>query len=179
MTLASWPPSEPIETSRLVLEPLRVEHAEEMAPVLDDQSLHAYTGGRPATLEQLRNRYARQALGHSPDGTHGWFNWVVRVRATGSAVGYVQASSHADGDRISSQIAWVIAQPEQGRGYAGEAAAAMGGWLRSHGTAVLVAHIHPDHRASIRVAERIGLTPTDVVVDGETRWVTARAHPRG
>jgi len=33
--------------------------------------------------------------------------------------------------------------------------------------------VHPEHRASIRVAERLGLTATDIVVDGETRWTTA------
>jgi len=35
----------------------------------------------------------------------------------------------------------------------------------------LVAHIHPDHLASARVAERLGLAPTDAVQDGEVRWV--------
>ncbi|MGZ4602692.1 MAG: GNAT family N-acetyltransferase [Kineosporiaceae bacterium] len=39
---------------RLDLEPLRVEHAEEMAPLLDDPELHRFIGGEPARLEQLR-----------------------------------------------------------------------------------------------------------------------------
>ena len=34
----------------------------------------------------------------------------------------------------------------------------------------LVADVHPEHTASQRVAQAIGLTPTDEVVDGEDRW---------
>jgi RimJ/RimL family protein N-acetyltransferase len=38
----------------------------------------------------------------------------------------------------------------------------------------LEASIHPEHVASQRVAARIGLLPTDTLVDGEIRWVTPR-----
>ncbi len=34
----------------------------------------------------------------------------------------------------------------------------------------LVADVHPEHTASQRVAQAIGLAPTDEVVDGEVRW---------
>ena len=36
-----------LESERLVLEPLRVEHAEELAPLLDDPRLHEFIGGDP------------------------------------------------------------------------------------------------------------------------------------
>jgi hypothetical protein len=32
--------------------------------------------------------------------------------------------------------------------------------------------MHPEHQASMRVAEHLGLAPTEVVVDGEVRWAT-------
>jgi hypothetical protein len=51
--------------ARLVLEPLRLEHADEMAPLLDDSRLHTLTGGRPATLDELRETYAQQVAGRS------------------------------------------------------------------------------------------------------------------
>ncbi len=38
-----------LRASRLDLEPLRVEHAQEMAPLLEDAGLHLYVGGQPAT----------------------------------------------------------------------------------------------------------------------------------
>jgi RimJ/RimL family protein N-acetyltransferase len=168
-----WPAAELIETARLTLEPLRVEHAVEMAPLLDDAGLHVYIGGLPATADELTARYRRQSVGWSPDATQGWLNWVVRDRATGAAVGTVQATISRDGQRQSADLAWVIASRYQGQGYASEAAAAMVGWLDQHGGPTLTAHVHPDHQASIRVAERLGLTATPTVVDGEIRWATA------
>jgi RimJ/RimL family protein N-acetyltransferase len=43
-------------------------------------------------------------------------------------------------------------------------------WLCRHGVEALVAHVHPTHEASVRVARYLGLTPTDLVEDGEIRW---------
>ena len=34
----------------------------------------------------------------------------------------------------------------------------------------VVAHMHPDHVASQRVAAALGLRPTDRLVDGEVEW---------
>jgi RimJ/RimL family protein N-acetyltransferase len=169
---SDWPSAEVIETARLTLEPLRVEHAGEMAPLLDDENLHVYTGGHPATLEELQVRYQRQATGRSPDGEQGWLNWVVRHRRSGAAVGTVQASIRGDAERLTADLAWVTTTGHQRQGYATEAAAAMAAWLRHHGVQALTAHIHPEHQASRRVAERLGLTPTETTINGETRWAT-------
>lgn len=62
---------------------------------------------------------------------------------------------------------------ERRRGYAREAARSLAGFLRESGRTV-VAHIHPGHLASQRVARATGLAPTgEVRDDGEMRW----AHP--
>jgi RimJ/RimL family protein N-acetyltransferase len=167
-----WPAADVIETARLSLEPLRADHAAEMAPLLDDDALHRYIGGRPATRSELRDRYRRQSAGRSPDGQEGWLNWVVRHRASGTAVGIVQATLRRDGERFTAELGWVIASRYQRRGCAGEAAIGMAAWLGHQGVQRLVAHVHPKHQASIRVAERLGLAPTEVVVDGEVRWAT-------
>src|ERR1700729_1566011 len=87
---------EPLETARLALEPVRPAHADEMAPLLSDRRLYAFTGGIPPTLEELRARYVRQAAGRSPDGVDRWFNWIVRRREGGLAVGFVQAAISED-----------------------------------------------------------------------------------
>ena len=75
--------------------------------------------------------------------------------------------------RPEGLVAWVIATTHQRRGYAGEAAAAMARWLRRQGVRVLAAYVHPEHRASARVAERLGLAATEQRVDGEIRWTGA------
>ncbi|MGH2886699.1 MAG: GNAT family N-acetyltransferase [Solirubrobacteraceae bacterium] len=168
-----WPTAEPIDTARLTLEPLLVEHAREMADVLADPRLYEFVGGTPPSAAQLEARYALQAVGHSPDGRHGWLNWIARERATRAAVGNVQATLTVVEDHVEAEIAWVIGSAYQRRGYATEAAGAMVQWLRSRATNTIVAHIHPDHEASMGVARHLGLTATDVIDGGETRWLSA------
>jgi RimJ/RimL family protein N-acetyltransferase len=164
----------PLCTDRLELEPLRVDHAEEMARVLGDPALHARTGGSPPDLDQLRERYRLQSAGRSPDGSQLWMNWVVRRRDDRAALGYVQATVELAPDG-AAEVAWVVGSPHQGRGYAREAARAMVTWLQDEGVRVVVAHIAPGHAASEAVARAAGLAPTTTVVDGETRWSSEHA----
>jgi RimJ/RimL family protein N-acetyltransferase len=158
--------AEPLRTARLDLEPLRVEHAVEAARVFADERLHTFIGGSPADEAALRERYARQVAGGSPDGRETWLNWMLRRRDTGELVGTVQATV----DDAGADLAWVVAVPHQGQGYAREAALAMADWLRTRGVEHVTAHVHPEHTASAAVARALGLAPTDVVVDGELRW---------
>ena len=83
--------TEVINTERLDLLPLRLEHAEEMATVLSDPALHTFTGGNPDTLKALRSRYRRMVAG-SPDPATTWHNWVIRLRADARLTGTVQAT---------------------------------------------------------------------------------------
>jgi RimJ/RimL family protein N-acetyltransferase len=170
MGLDNWAEAQPLRSERLVLEPLRVEHADEMAPLLDDPTLHTFTGGKPATLQELRSRYAQQVVGQPPDGSQHWLNWIARRRDNGQAVGFVQATiSEQDGD-LTADVAWVIGVSQQRSGYAREAAQLMTDWLRLQHVRLVVAHVHPQHHASNAVARWIGLTPTDTQVEGEVRW---------
>ncbi len=154
---------------RVRLEPLRIGHAEDLMPVLNDAPLHTFTGGMPADLEQLRARFARQVVGQSPDGTQGWLNWLVRGEHA-EALGTVQATiSVVDGEPVA-EVAWVIGTAHQSRGYAQEAAAVMVTWLRQAGARTVIAHVHPEHGASNAVARVLGLGPTATVLDGEVRW---------
>jgi RimJ/RimL family protein N-acetyltransferase len=158
-----------ITTERLSLEPLRVEDAGEMAVVLDDERLHEFTSGRPATVEELRAHYARLVAGPArPDEV--WLNWIVRRRGDSQAVGTVQATLTSRDGRRRASVAWVIGTEWQRQGFASEAARALVQRLRDEGIDEIVAHIHPDHRASAAVAARAGLEPTDDRVDGERVW---------
>ena len=169
----SWPRASSIETERLLLDPLRVDDADPVAAALDDVALHAFIGGAPASAAMLRARFTRQVVGAAPDGSAGWLNWVVRDRATGAVLGTVQATvRHAAAEGPEAEVAWVIATGWQGRGIASEAAVAMADWLREQGVGRLIAHVHPLHHASGGVARRIGLEPTEAMVDGERRWAT-------
>jgi RimJ/RimL family protein N-acetyltransferase len=158
-----------IGTGRLVLSPLRVADADELVGVLGDPALHEFIGGRPDTPEELRRRYAAMVAGPGRPGEV-WRNWVVRRRDDGAAVGTVQATLTRHGEGWRAEVAWVVGVAWQGRGYAVEAARALVGWLEAAGIGEIVAHVHPDHVASARVAAAAGLVATGEEVDGERVW---------
>jgi RimJ/RimL family protein N-acetyltransferase len=159
-------PGPTVRTARLDLVPLAVEHAAEMAEVLSDPALHTFIGGEPSTPEALRSRYERLVAG-SPDPAVLWCNWVLRERTGGHLVGTVQATVSGE----VAEVAWVVGTPWQGRGYAGEAARSLVGHVvRAFPVHTVVAHVHPAHHASAAVATAAGLTRTETLQDGETRW---------
>lgn len=165
-----WPTSQDLYSARLDLERLHVDHADEMAPLLHDRALHTFIGGAPSTQPELGARYRRQSHGRSPDGSQGWLNWVIRRRADGQAVGTVQATVARESTGLIAEVAWVVALPFQNQGYAREGGLAVVTWLREQEVTTVRANVHPEHEASQRVARALGMSPTEVVVDGETRW---------
>lgn len=153
-------------TARLVLSPLEVTDASEMVGVLSDPRLYEFTGGEPPTLDGLEERYRHQVAG-SPHPGESWHNWILRF--DGVAVGFVQATVVGE----TADLAWVVGVQWQRQGFASEASLAMRDWLRDRGVVRLTAHIHPEHVASMAVATRLGLRPTDQLDDeGEQVWTT-------
>lgn len=160
-----------IETERLVLRPLRVSDAHQMVSVLGDASLYEFTGGEPPTLDELIDRYRRQAAGSNKPGEV-WCNWIIRTKIDRRAVGFVQATVIGG----LADVAWVIGVNDQGRGLASEAAASVCEWLTDTGDHRVEAHIHPHHVASQMIAGRIGLVRTgEFDDDGEETWAAVRA----
>lgn len=166
----SWPQADPLDSDRLTLEPLTVDHADEMLTALAPLELYRFTGGEPPTLDELGARYGRQSRGQSEDGSAGWLNWIIRPTSGGPAIGLVQATLGREEDGVVADLAWLITPAEQHRGNAVEAASTVVTWLRSVEVGHIRAFIHPDHIASMRVARRIGLAPTSALVDGEILW---------
>jgi RimJ/RimL family protein N-acetyltransferase len=167
----AWPAAEVIDTVRLRLEPLRVGHAAQAVTVFGDPRLHEWIGGQPASAAELEERYRRQSAGHSPDGTQGWLNWMLRCLSDDQLVGTVQATLSRPGPRrLTAELAWVVGIDYQNKGYAREGALAVSNWLKACGATELVAHIHPGNDASIAVARSLGLTATGVMHDGEILW---------
>jgi RimJ/RimL family protein N-acetyltransferase len=160
--------TEPVTARRLVLVPLSAGHADEMAAVLADLELYAFTGGSPPTRQELGARYQRWISG-SPDPAVSWCNWVIQLCGSGCLAGIVQATISA-GDEPAAEVAWVVGTPWQGQGIATEAARALVAWLGRQSINTVIAHIHPSHQASAAVAAAAGLTPTGQLRDGEMTW---------
>ncbi len=118
--------------------------------MLDDETLHEFTGGQPLTTSEMTEQFKVRVKERSPDGTEVWLNWVIRD--DGEAIGYVQATVGELGSEVTADIAWVVAAPWQGQGFAKEASQAMVDWLIQAGVTVVAANIHPRHDASAAVA---------------------------
>lgn len=161
--------NEPLETARLTLRPLEPADSVEMVEVLADSLLYEFTGGEAPDLDALTHRYRSQVSG-PPDGGEHWYNWIVRRTEDRRAVGFVQATVIGD----EAEVAWLIGVDHQGQGLAVEAAGCMCEWLIGSGIDRIVAHIHPGHIASTKVAQALGLTPTgESDDDGEAIWEMA------
>jgi hypothetical protein len=126
-------------------------------------------GGKPATLQELRSRYARQVVGQPPDGSQHWFNWVVLRRDVGEAVGFVQATVSEENHELTADVPGLSRCPNSAAATR-EGAQLMGDWLRQQHVHLVVAHVHPQHHASNAIARSIGLAPTEMQLDGEVRW---------
>lgn len=154
-------------SDRLRLTPLTVDDAPQMHPVLADPALYVFTGEAVPSLEQLERRYRGQCAG-SPEPGVVWCNWVIRLPEDGRAIGYVQATVTGD----VAVIAWLVGGPWQRQGFATEATIEMCTWLANQGVERLVAHIHPGHHASARIAHALGMTPTaELDGEGERIWI--------
>lgn len=158
-------------TSRLRLTPMVAADVDELFGVLADVRLHRFTGGAPLSQDALRAKVAVWQRRISPDGMERWLNWTIRTTSDDTVVGSVQASVAAG----CATIAYVIGTAYAGQGIASEASRAMCTLLRERlGVEELVAHIHPQHLASQRVARRAGLVPTGSLdADGEEIWRSA------
>ena len=168
-----WPQASVLKSDRFSLEPLAAQHAVEMVTVLASPGLYRFTGGQPPAPDELRARYERQSRGESQDGSAGWLNWIIRPLSGGPATGYVQVTLTREKGDLVADIAWLVAEAGQGCGVATETAGAVVAWLPSIGTRRVQALIHPDHTASARVAQRLGLAQTPTLVDGERLWQAA------
>ena len=83
---------------------------------------------------------------------------MAERRDTRETVGQVQLNN---GPLFpETELGWLLYAGHEGHGFATEAAAALRDWaLGTRGLARLVSYVHPDNRASHRVAERLGGVP--------------------
>ena len=156
-----------LRTDRLDLLPIDRTHAEGLFAVLKDPSLYEFTGGEPPIdASSLARTYEFWENRASPDGTELWFNWAVSLRVHQLLIGYVQAGIHSD----YADMAWVVGSEWQQQGYATEAAKSVLEFLQQNGVREFRASIDPAHQASIKIAERLGLSKTSESYGKELLW---------
>jgi RimJ/RimL family protein N-acetyltransferase len=156
-----------LRTHRLDLTPITRALAPEMFQLLNDSALYEYvTVSPPADVGALARQYESWEGRRSPDESELWLNWALRQKDNKQLIGHLQAGVLVD----HAYLAWILGTRWQHLGYATEAAAAVLDFLLRLGVREIRASINPLHKASIRVAERIGLQGTNDFNDGELIW---------
>jgi RimJ/RimL family protein N-acetyltransferase len=145
-----------LETERLRLRSFRRSDLDDYAALNADPEVLRYLGAGPEPWDRGRSwRHLAFLLGHWRLGGSG--TWAVEHRETGAFLGVIGFSEPEGWP--GCELAWVLSRRFWGHGYATEGARAALGyafavWRREH----VISLIHPENRASIRVAERLGET---------------------
>lgn len=144
-----------LQTQRLVLEPVRPQHAQEAWPHLDDERMWRYfEEQRPATLDALVRLYEKWARG-SPRDDEIWLNWLCRERSSAKLVGSVQATVLLS-ERFSF-VAYAVYPEHRRTGYAREATQAIIAHVEErYGITRFRAEMDKRNEASFRLAESMG-----------------------
>jgi RimJ/RimL family protein N-acetyltransferase len=142
-----------IDTARLRLRPMReADFPQYAATVMSDR---AWAMGGPYGLKAAWGMFCHDVAGW---GLFGMGALTIDRRDTGETLGQVQLNN---GPLFpETELGWLLFDGHEGRGYATEAAAALRDWAFGEGGLDgLVSHVHPENRASARVAERLGGVP--------------------
>lgn len=152
----------PIETPRLLLEPLRAAHASACFNAFAEPRLYRYIDmPMPIDSSDLRRRFTRWIDG-SGDPDERWLNWIAIERRTATPAGWFQATVRAGDERAAgiADIAYFVFDTFQRRGVAVEAVGALCDWLFSTMPIRSIrARTDERNRASIRVALATGFLP--------------------
>lgn len=145
-----------MQSARLNIEPLRVEHADETWPHLQDGRLWTHFPHlQPKSLEQLRATYEHRIRRASERERVRWENWICRERASGRVAGDLQTTIFLHDDM--ALIAYMVYPPYQRRGFAREAVGELLRHLReAHGIHRARAEIGIANAASIALVESLG-----------------------
>jgi RimJ/RimL family protein N-acetyltransferase len=144
-------------TERLRLRSFCKSDVDDYAALYADPEVVRYLSGGTEPWDRGRAwRHLAFLLGHWR--LRGCGMWAVEQRATGAFLGVVGFAEPAGWP--GCELAWTLARRWWGNGYATEGARA----ALAYAFAVLdkdrvISLIHPDNRASIRVAERLGERP--------------------
>jgi len=143
-----------LETDRLKLRGWRNEDFDEFAELCADAEVMRFIGGKPVDRLEAWRQFAFH-VGHWE--LRGYGHWVVEEKSTGRLVGRVGFLNPVGWPAF--EIGWTLKREFWGKGYASEAARrALQYGFNELDKPHIISLIHPDNKASIHVAERLGET---------------------
>jgi RimJ/RimL family protein N-acetyltransferase len=162
-----------LETDRLILRMFRSEDFDAYARLCADPEVMRFLGGK--TFERIEAwRNMASIIGHWH--LRGYGHWAVEEKASGRLAGRIGFMNPEGWPGF--ELGWTLAREFWGRGYATEGAQrALEYGFRELDRNHIISLIHPDNKASIRVAERLGeklegktdLLGTEVLIYGIDR----------
>lgn len=151
-----------METERLQLRRVQAKDVIVLAEIWSDPQVTRYMGG-PRDFEKVRVRIEEDVHADAASGAIGW--WCVVQKTSGHVVGHCGLHEKNVDGRDEIELVYVFASDSWGKGYATEASSALRDYAIRHlGLPRIIALIDPENRASVRVAEKIGM-----VFEKETR----------
>jgi len=144
-------------TARLVLRPIRIEHAPAFWEVLRDPAMYEWIERAPpgarSDVEARFARIARIAQSIAQGRAEQWLNWTVWTRDGDEAVGIVEATVQPTN---VVQVAYMFAPRVWGQGFAREAMAAALEAMSQSGAVAFEATIDTRNARSLALIKRLG-----------------------
>ena len=162
---------------RVVLHPLRAEHAAVLFPILSDDELWRFAP-RPSSKSaaEMRDTFARLESRRGKDGREYWLNWAIEEKTSKNVVGFVQAT--VDEAVSDASIAYILARSSWGAGLASDAVGAMLIHLKTVGVSTFSATVDSRNLRSIRLLESFQFRISDAQDQDNVRYVLAAADLR-
>lgn len=141
-----------IETERLTLRMWREDDFETYARICADPEVMRYLGGKPYTrLEAWR--HMAYLVGHWH--LRGYGHWAVEEKTSRQIIGRMGFFNPEGWPGF--EVGWTLARESWGKGFASEGARRMLEYAFTEmGKDHVISLIHPENRASIKVAEKMG-----------------------
>lgn len=144
------------QTNRLLLRQFTIDDLDALVAMHNNPEVTRFLYSGVKTLEENRKRLLEWIAEYEQ---YGFSKWAVVLHDTGELIGRCGLSPEEVEGASHWELGWTFARPHWGHGYATEAAAA----ARDHSFSQLnlkrlISLIRPGNVASIRVAERLGMT---------------------
>lgn len=146
-----------VQTERLTLRPFTDEDAPAHVALYADPDVTRFLPGGPFAPDAVAARSARSRARFAEHwAQYGWGVWAVVDRATGGLIGHCGLNHLPEHPDV--EVLYALSRAAWGRGLATEAAgAALAHGFGAVGLPRIVAVTKPEHVASRRVMERLGM----------------------
>lgn len=147
-----------LRTPRLILRPFQSSDAAELCRIQQIESvLRYFPNPVPPPLERVE-RYLAGQQAHWEQ--YGYGNWAVEPDKSGRFAGWAGLQYLPETNEI--EVGYLLDPAVWGKGYATEAARASLQWGFDHFPfPEIIALVHPENTASLRVAAKCGLIPVE------------------